>query len=181
MSFSGNFINAGNIEPAFSSTGGSATGDWYNHQQTLDIQVERENVYDSQLSTITSTPSITRNRLRVDYQYTVNRSVDYSTTYGGSIRTGHQFSWVGGNIGLSGNIDTSEAGFVRRIVRTDARTGAMLDSLNDCNSYGTFYMDHNNGVWDGVYANNLLNQIVLQAATIIHSECPKFSVSLLNV
>ena len=181
MSFSGNFINAGNIEPAFSSTGGSATGDWFNHQQTLTIGVARENVYDSQLSTTANVPSVTHNRLRVSYHYTVNRDIDYSTTYGGSVRTGQEFTVSSSDIGLGGAIYTTTVGFVRRIVRADARTGAILDSLNDCNSYGDFYLDLNNGVWDGTSASNLANQIVLQAASIVHAECPEFLVSLLNV
>ena len=175
------FINAGNIEPAFSSTGGSATGDWFNHQQTLHVIVDRENVYDSQLSTVNMTPTITRNRLKVDYWYSVNRNVDYSTTYGGSVRIGQDFIISGSHIGSSGSIPTETAGFVRRIVRTDARTGAILDSLDDSYSYGTFYMDHNMGVWDGQSHSNLANQIVLQAASIIHAECPEFLVSLLNI
>ena len=181
MSFSGNFINAGNIEPAFSSTGGSATGDWFNHQQTLTIGVARENVYDTQLSTTANTPFVTHNRLRVNYHYTVNRSVDYSTTYGGSVRTGQEFTVSSSDIGLGGAIYTTTAGFVRRLVRTDARTGAILDSLDDCNSYGTFEMNHNYGVWDGNYPANLANQIVLQAGSKVHAECPEFLVSLLNI
>lgn len=181
MSFSGNYINAGNIEPVFSSTGGSANGDWYTHQQTLDIGVSRENVFNTQLSTTSNTPFVTHNRLKVSYHYTVSRDVEYSTTFGGSVRTGQTF-FVSGmpDIDLEGQIHTDSAGFIRRLVRTDARTGAILDSLNDCNNYGTFYMDEGGGAYDGTFPTNLANQIVIQAGIKAHESCPEFLVTLLS-
>lgn len=176
---SGTYINPGGIDSAVSSQGGSATGDWFIHSQILWINVDRQNVYDSQLSTTTFTPSVQSNRLKVNWSGWVVREYEPSTVHSGSIRQEQTFN-VSGDIGLDGYINTVNAGYIRRLARKDARTQALLDDFTDCSVYGTFYMDLGNGAHDGSIPGNLQNQIVQQVAYEAHQQCENFLVSLIQ-
>ena len=176
------YINAGNIEPSFSSTGGSASGDWFTHQQSLEIYVLRENIFNSDLSTVQFTPSVQENRLRVDWNSTVNRDIDFSATFGGSTRISHDFGVSAGtNLGLEGSIYTENMGFIRRLARTNARTGAIIDDVSDCYNSGTFYYDAGPGEYDGQFITNLANKLILECARRAHMSCNNFKVTLINI
>lgn len=176
---SGTYINPGGIDSAVSSQGGSATGDWFIHSQILFIHVDRENMYDSQLSTTTFSPSVTSNRLRVNWSGWVVREFEPSTTHSGSIRQEQTFT-VSGDIGLDGAIATENAGFIRRLARTDARTNDLLDDFTDCTIAGSFFIDNDNGAYDGSIPGNLQNQIVQRVAYEAHQQCDNFLVSLIQ-
>lgn len=176
---SGTYINPGSIDSAVSSQGGSATGDWFIHSQILFIHVDRENLYDSQLSTTTFSPTVQSNRLRVTWSGWVIREFEASATHSGSVRQEQTFT-VSGDIGLDGEIPTINAGFIRRLARKDARTGALLDDYGDCNISGAFFIDQGNGAYDGNIPGNLQNQIVQRVAYEAHQQCENFMVSLIS-
>jgi len=178
------YTNPGNIEPAFSSTGSSATGDWFTHSQTMHIIVTRENVYDSTLSTISHTPDVIENRLRINWYASVHRDVDFSATFGGSTRISQEFTVSGpitGNIEDGGDIYTTQAGFIRRLARVNNRTGAIIDDLGDCSRSGVFYIDNRPGFWDGSTYATLSNDIISEAARLCHQQCDLFKITLINV
>lgn len=176
------YVNPGNIEPSFSSTGGSAAGDWFTHQQSLHIHVIRENIYDSNLSSTSYTPSVVENRLRVSWNATVARDIDFSATFGGSTRISHDFAVsAASGIGLEGTIFTEQMGFIRRLARKNARTGEIIDDILDCHPYGTFYFDAGPGNYKGTSISTLSNDIIVECARRAHQQCENFKVTLVNV
>lgn len=176
---SGTYINPGGIDSAVSSQGGSATGDWFIHSQILFINVDRENVYDLNVSTTSVSPSVVSNRLKVNWSGWVIREYEPSTTHSGSIRQEQTFT-VSGDIGLDGTIMTENAGFIRRLARTEARTNALLDDFSDCTIAGTFYIDKETGAYDSTNPSNLQNQIVQRVAYEAHQRCGNFLASLVR-
>lgn len=184
ISLSGTYVNPGNIDNAFSSTGGSATGDWFIHDQTMTIQAVRQNIYNTTTSSVGNPPDIVSNRLRVSVSYSVSREIELSSTFGGSLRYNHELyrSDSGGtDVGYACEISTSAHGYIRRLARKDARTGAILDDTTSASlSFVTFYMDESNGAYDG-NSSVTENELVAAAVSRVNQIFPNFKVNLVSL
>jgi hypothetical protein len=184
ISLSGDYTNPGNIDNAFSSTGGSATGDWFIHDQTMTIYAIRQNIYNTTTSATGSPPVVLNNRLKISVFAQVSREVEYDATFGGSLRYNHELyrsDTAGTEIGLGAEISTSAHGYIRRLVRKDARTGAILDDLTSTTGtlVTSFYMDLGSGEYDG-NSSITENEIVFAAANRVNAIFPNFKVSLVS-
>ena len=115
----GDFINAGNVDQAPSSTGGSATGDWYTFTQDMSVRFYRQNVHEVQNyphqgiyfdDATTSGPqdygdgntdphgysaSTTINRLVCKVSLWGHADIEYGVTYNNSLRMSHTFDGFG--------------------------------------------------------------------------------------
>jgi hypothetical protein len=184
-SLSGTFLNPGNIQPDLSSIGGSATGDWFIHNQFLNIFVERQNVYNTTLSSIFATPIVTSNRLKVKAVAGVTREIEYDATFSGSLRQAHQFSYdssAGGAVGTYGGyIFTSQNGIVRRLAQKNS-AGVIIDDLTSSTFIDvTFYIDAGSGAYDPSGVDPTDASIAHQAAVRINEIFPNFKISLLDL
>lgn len=184
ISLSGTYVNPGNIDNAFSSTGGSAAGDWFIHDQAMTIQAVRQNIYNTTTSSVGNPPDVVSNRLRVSVSYIVSREIEYDATFGGSLRYNHELYRSDSSLAEAGyacEISTSAHGYIRRLARKDARTGAILDDTTSTSlAFVVFYMDESNGVYDG---NSTLteNDIVAAAVSRVNQVFPNFKVNLVSL
>lgn len=164
-----------------SSTGGSATQDWYFHQQSIEIDYKRLNVYDHSVSTTDVTPTVVSNELRIEYTINVSDKIIYDGTFDNSLRILEEFEFTDGGptLGAEGAMATSKNGIIRRAARKNSRTGAILDPIGTCNKSGVIILDRRRGVYDGkeMTPNTLLTQLTNYFAKI----CPLYDVSLTNI
>lgn len=164
-----------------SATGGSATQDWYFHQQSLEIDYYRENIYDSSLSTSLTTPTVIGNRLRIEYTLNVVDKIIYEGTFDNSLRILEEFEFTDGgpDLGAAGSMATSKNGIIRRAARKDSRTSAIQDPIGTCNQSGVIYLDERRGAYDGkeMTPNMLLTQLTNYFVEI----CPLYDASLTNI
>ena len=114
----GDFINAGNVDQAPSSTGGSATGDWYTFTQDMSVRFYRQNVHvptgwasnyfdeattsgpqdygnGSQTDHHGYSASTTINRLVCKVSLGGHADIEYGVTYNNSLRMSHTFDGYG--------------------------------------------------------------------------------------
>ena len=172
------------------ASGGSSdvsTTDWYTHSQLCDVMYVRKVQFDSTVSSPMSVPNIQYNY--VDAHYTV-QTVDEiweNANFSGesqllqTLEIINNIGNVSGGLGLSGVVNTSTAGYIRRPARKDAQ-GNYLDPTGVCTYQGNYTLDKTPGTYDNAYdTSSNLNANIAQLVGKWSVDCPTFLAGLVDL
>jgi len=172
------------------SVAASSTGNWYVHLQTVDLMYIRRNVFDTNTSGVTTSPTVTSNFLdiqaTVQTQDEIYENVAFSSIGGsGEAFQPHklqiQSDNVSGGFGVTGVISTSSMGIIRRKAREDAR-GNFLDPSGVQTENISMVLDQMPGSYNSNFdTSGTVNGIVAQAMGQLAEVCPTFKATLVEL
>lgn len=181
-------VNPGIGGGGLTSSGGGASGvhDWYVHLQTVDLMYVRTVQNNMSTSTPIAGPAAQSNYLDFHYKVTTSDEIWQDTAFSGEFFVPHQLELVTtvgslGGFGVCGVVNTSTAGYIRRVARTDA-AGNILDPTGVCTKTGNLVLDQMPGDYNITFDTSAqTNAILLEACASVHVACPTFIVSLVDL
>ena len=165
--------------PNTSSTSGLVEQDWYVHTQSVRCMYVLEQGYDKAISgVVIGAPIVTHNYLNGHFTVETSDRVLSSFAFSGSDLQPHHlrinsFAPSGG-LGVSGIIETSTLGMVRRKVRTDA-AGKLQDPIGNCHEQGTLVFARLPGSYDSRFdTSTTINSKLWEVVNHMPDHCETF-------
>jgi hypothetical protein len=173
---------------SLTASGGGASGvqDWWVHIQTVDLMYMRSNQQNMSVSSPVAGPAVQSNYLDVAYTVNTVDEVYENTAFSGELfkpQTLELVTAVGtsGGFGVCGVVNTSAAGYIRRVVRKDA-AGNVLDPTGVCVQKGSCVIDQMPGAYDQAFDTSYqVNSNLVQVMAKVDADCPNFIVSLVDL
>lgn len=169
------------------STSGVDTQDWLVHIQTVEMMYLRNNKYNTDTSSSLAAPVSEFNYLDVNYTVQTTDEIYYDATFSGELYQPQTLELISteasaGGFGVCGVINTSEVGYIRRLVRKDA-AGNILDTTGTCSQTGNLILDKAPGAYgpNNFDTSSQVNSNLSYVLGEMAGQCPSFKASLVDL